>query len=563
MYACINVIASTISSAPLKFLKKNVILKRGEHELYDLFNPPKRPGIPTLRELLYRTFVHMGIDGICYWVFYLEGGKLANVDLKLKKDLTPVLGKNGALLGWVEKRNSVVVAKYDTDMVIPMRYYNPNDPLGGLSPLGAAALSVAQENNIAEWNSSFFKSGMRTPMVLETAKTLTPKQRRDLRKDIGDYYTGSTNGHGAFIADGGIKATPMPLSSKDIDFIEGKQLTREEICAVFGIPPAIVGIFRYSNYSNTKEQRRIFWEQTLLPKMRSLTENIQINLLDSRYADVTIDWDLNDVYGLKPDMLEVSASAKTYFDMGYNHEQIALILDTPLLNPKRLLSFGAKPTPQEELGLYNPAFAPTLPNAVNPPKPVAPKPPAVRPNPTPKPNRPTSTRPKPRAFEGLFRRYSKTVKGSPSCDIEKIRDLWDASVEKEFFAVCQEGVLNLSRTHCFDSWKSHFEKDEEIFKELKGVLEEIKSRIVSLKDYDEDSVVDSVVIDFFGASVYNLSKFTAMKLSGAEKAIVFSEDGSELEVVLKSCYPTEAKFFFKENGTLVFKNHSILPVLEV
>lgn len=569
VYACVNVIASSISSAPLVFYKRKpgkgrVLIERGTHELYDLFNPPKGPEVPSLRELLLRTYTHLGIDGICYWVFYLKRGKLSEVDLKSKHQLFPVKNKAGRLIGWEERKDGRTVATFDVKMVIPMKYYQPSDIYSGLSPLRAAMLSVEQERNIASWNSGFFKSGMRTPMVLETSKTLTPKQRAALRDDVQQFYSGSVNGHGAFIAEGGLKATPVPLSSKDIDFIEGKQLTREEICAVYGVPPAVVGIFRYSNYANTKEQRKIFWEQTLLPKMRSLTDNIQINLLNSDYPDIEIDWDLNDVFGLRPDMTDVANSAASYLQMGYNLEQIALILDMPLLSPRHLGLLGAPGNPK--------------PNETQP---------------TPSNSNVTAGEPKPpkkssqskhdfnvSRIKSLIIKFSKLF---PECKTESglssLEEMWDCSMKKEFDRIYSEAVLEaqeeLGVSCSYEEWKlnhSFLNKSLLIWAELNSLEDQVLDTFSKMKELFfgvenvEEPVLkwrlfleDSKLIDFFSSSLHNLMKCTVYRLNGLKEASVFFENSRETKKIdLSSGYLSEKFLDFSKNS-VIFHSHKISP----
>ena len=591
VYACVNAIASTISSAPIVFYRttksKRELIERDTHELYKLFNPPKAPGIPSLRELLFRTFVHMGITGICYWVFYRKGGKLKDVDLKVYGQMFPVYNAKKELVGWVEKRDGQVIATFDRDMVIPMRYYDPFNPMGGLPPLKSAALAIKQDNNIAEWNAGFFKTGMRTPMVLETDKTLTPKQRKELRKELNDFYSGATNGHGAFIADGGMKATPVPLSAKDLDFIEGKQLTREEICAAYGVPPAIVGIFRYANYSNVKEQRKIFWEQTLLPKMRSLTDLIQINLLNADYPDIEIDWGLNEVFGLKPEMTDVAASAKTYFDMGYNMEQIALILDTPYLSPAYLTRMGAgKGKNLSTLDIQKPQAGPAKPgeNVGTEDATSNGNPPAS--NPKPNPNRPKPANPQRYLKELSLRRekmtdlFDKYITSASQCllpnSLESVKQMYLISAEKEFDRICKDAVCEVGIDYI--EWSKDFQKG--LFPELDDVrrkflfLFDILIRSFSnVKSGQEKLCIDwknyfrDNFTDFFAISIYNLAKHSAMLVKGIDRMQLITLEGESVlevkELPVKTSRVLDGNFLVFEKNSVIVRNCYVSPVLEV
>ena len=254
-------IATVASSAPLAFytdpsMSEKFRLKDEKHNVVLLFNPPKKPFIPSLRELIYRTFIHLGIQGRVFWVFEKKIGIYSEIDLK--GNLIPILthGNCGKLIRWNES-NLMGTFTWTPEQVLPIIYYNPRDlfttdvPITGLSPLQAARQSLDQEFNINAWNTSFFKSGMKTPLLLKSKGTLSKEQKAELRKEIINYYSGIDGGHGALIVSGSVEVTPLTISQKDIDFIEGKKFNREEICSLFGVPPALVGIFEYANFCVT------------------------------------------------------------------------------------------------------------------------------------------------------------------------------------------------------------------------------------------------------------------------------------------------------------------------
>jgi HK97 family phage portal protein len=567
VYACANAIASTISSAPLAFYKKakgsrTLIDKHEGHELYDLFNPPKSPEIPSLRDLLYRTYIHLGLGGLVYWVFTEKKGKLTDVAIRKEGEMFPIKNSRSEIIGWEYKKDGRSIEKYPANLVVVHRYYNPFDENTGLAPLRPAAMSILQEYSIAKWNAGFFRNGMKTPLVLETEKTLTGKQEKELRKNIRDFYTGDEGGHGAFIASGGIKATPVPLSSKDIDFIEGKQLTREEICAAYGVPPAIVGIFRYANYSNVKEQRKIFWEQSLFPKMYSMTSLIQSNILGSRYPDIEVDWALNEVHGLKPDLMDVAASAQVYFNMGYSKSEIALILDSPILDPRELKDQGAIPAPPAP----PPGTAPVpgtpqnQPGVVKPPKPRLPT-----------PNREYyAARNLRRAseFHTAVVRFQKHSDGSGSLDV-----LWENFCSKWIRRIYREVVedlnLELKSSRSFPDY-SLLKGDQEykdlislafgVYSDARSVValtskvspEEAEKVLQKWRDYYKDTVSC-----FLACSIYNRIKFLLLRAfqdSAVVKPLSGPEETAGNEVSLGEEFPVECNGLNLSGESLIFRD---------
>jgi HK97 family phage portal protein len=335
VYACVNIIATTAASAPLAFYKGEAIPKNKitdpDHPVNQLFTTPKEPEIPSLRALLRTTFSYLGITGQVWWVFERKRGQL--VTIEPKTDLKPIFAKdNKTLIGWKYTDSGGKVTNYTLEQVLPILYFNPGDSYSGLSPLSAARLSVETEFNIAGWNSSFFKTGMKNPLLIQSKGTLTKEQKQEIKKEIINYYSGIEGGHGAVLLQGNIEVTPLTVGQKDVDFVMGKKLSREEICSLYGVPPALVGIFEYSNYANTKEQRKIFWENTLLPKMDQIADLIQVNVLNKEFPGIICKWDTSQILGLRPEAKDVADAAKKYAEIGYSPSQIAIILNVPELD---------------------------------------------------------------------------------------------------------------------------------------------------------------------------------------------------------------------------------------
>ncbi len=341
VYAAVNVTARTLAGTPVQFLRED---ETGDPEVITdpadpvnlLFNPPAPPSIPSLRELISRTYIHMGIEGGVFWVFSKEDPTLEQFDtVRTKKlgQLRPVHDDDGRLLGWVEvdKRTQQAVAAFKVDEVLPLFLYNPNAEDAPLSPLSAARLSLESEFQMNAWNAAFFKQGLRNPLAIKLRQKLTPTQEKEFDKKIKKFYGGIDQAQAAIILHGGAEPVDLGMPTKDIEFIEGKKINREEILGVYGVPPAMVGIFEFANYANSREQQKIFWQNTIIPIQEMLKDIINLNLLEPNFPGTKMMFDLSGVEVLQPDPTEIANSAKIYFEIGYNRLEVANILSFPKL----------------------------------------------------------------------------------------------------------------------------------------------------------------------------------------------------------------------------------------
>jgi len=324
VYACIQRIASAAASVP-------PIFRPGESSYVKIFKTPAFPSIPTWARLIENTFILLESRGGAFW--WIRDNKLTLVPIDAAM---PAIDADGQLLGWILFKPGTYTPEQALTLkeILPFIYFNPSNPLHGFSPLLPARLALEQLFNMQAWNAEFFEKGMKSPLAIVFKNRLTPQQEEQIRKRLEKFYAGLKGGQSALVLDSEANVVPLSKGEKEIDFVEGLQLTREEICAAFGVPPALVGIFRYANYANTKEQQRIFWRQTMIPKLRFVEEMINA-YFDFVGVDEEFQFDLSKVEALKEDALDVAKAAEIYLSLGFSREEVAQILNVPTLAPPK------------------------------------------------------------------------------------------------------------------------------------------------------------------------------------------------------------------------------------
>ena len=55
---------------------------------------------------------------------------------------------------------------------------------------------------------------------------------------------------------GGLKWKPYGSPFKDMEFTLGKEMAREDTCAAYGVPPAVAGFYKDSNYAHADAAER-------------------------------------------------------------------------------------------------------------------------------------------------------------------------------------------------------------------------------------------------------------------------------------------------------------------
>ena len=352
-FACINAIADAATSYDFNFFPRGTLSDPDRepvpptHPVHALFRPnAKYPefNIPSRREFLRRIFINMGNYGEIFGSIELKN-KTSGVPVGIFIDppsrYQPVYTNDKVrgrklLSHWAEMdaQGQKTEKRKKPGELLQFSYYNPYDPDRGLTPLAAGRLAIEQEVNMAIWNAGFFKGGIKNPIVILLKRVFgSAKQRKDYIDELKKLYSGFVNGHLPLLAEGGADVRPLFSSVKDLDFIQGKKLSREEICALFGVPPARVGIFEYANYANSFEQRKGFLLNTCKSKMEYVKDIMQNGLLDIHFKDLECDWDyprmerdVEDPVARATELNLTAQAARQYFDMGKTWDEIASIL---------------------------------------------------------------------------------------------------------------------------------------------------------------------------------------------------------------------------------------------
>lgn len=319
VYACVNAIAQSVSSVPLLFKtgpRKDPKVVEDER-LDSLFEAPN----PYMSgsQLIEATLVYLGLTGEAFYIVERES------DREIPKEIwifhphrfkEVVNRETGLISGWVYSKGANKVP-LQTHEVVFFRYFNPYNDYRGLSPLQAARAGIEQDFWAARYNMAFFMNAAQPGGVLETSANLNDDEFHRLLAQFEDRHRGAPKSHRIALLEGGVTYKQTGLSQKDMDFLEQRKWNREEIMAAFKVPKTEVGLYEDVNYATAKTQRKLFWENTLLPKM-ALIEFVLWGQLLRRIdgGRVWAEFDYAGISALQEDRRELVESAQKLWSMG-------------------------------------------------------------------------------------------------------------------------------------------------------------------------------------------------------------------------------------------------------
>ena len=303
-FRCINLIARAIGSVTwiLRKINNNIDDVLYKHPILSLM---ERPNVRQSKTTFVEEAVsQLLLSGNCYIMATKDVDDLPSELHLLRPDrVTVIPGRYTVPAGYeytVENHVRFFPVDVDTGVsdVLHIKLFNPLNDWYGMSPVETALNSIRQHNAIAKQNISFLQNGGRPSGALMYKHTLEPQLRQDLKRDLQTLYEGGRNAGKVMLLEGDFEWKEMGLSPKDLDFISGKEQSAKEIALAFGVPPILVGSMESATFANYKEARYNFWEETILPLLNIISNELSVWIKQIYKTDLQLTYDLDSIPAL-------------------------------------------------------------------------------------------------------------------------------------------------------------------------------------------------------------------------------------------------------------------------
>jgi HK97 family phage portal protein len=153
-----------------------------------------------------------------------------------------------------------------------MKMFNPLDDFYGMSPIEAGAFALDQHNESMKWMQALIQNSAKPSgaLVMKEGLTMGDEQFSRLQATIEANHSGAANAGRPMLLENGLEWQQMGLSPTDMGILETKYSAARDVALAFGVPSQLLGIPGDATYSNYKEARLAFYEDTVLPLLSHL-----------------------------------------------------------------------------------------------------------------------------------------------------------------------------------------------------------------------------------------------------------------------------------------------------
>jgi len=231
-------------------------------------------------DLWMLTESFMGITGNSYW--WIRKNKLGvpwQLWVMETQYMKPAIGKtfDDYIQGFVYRVGTNEVP-FDVEEIVHHKYPNLRSRAVGMSPIEGLADPVTVNAQIYKYEHAIFKNQARPDAVLESDEDLTTTQYNRVKKNWQKTYGGVDKTGQVALLEGGLKYKPISIRPRDLNHLEGRKLTREEIADGLGVPMPLLSPDK-SNLANATVAYRQYMRDTIDPKLKLYEQKMNEQLL--------------------------------------------------------------------------------------------------------------------------------------------------------------------------------------------------------------------------------------------------------------------------------------------
>lgn len=281
--------AKAVAKPVAKYLRGNASLKpwivKGEdieevteHPFLDLMqnvNPFMNGS--DLREL---TSLFLDLTGEAYWYIVRNAlGVPAELWPIPSPYITPVPGKTlkEFIVGYEYERGRVKQTLSIED-VVAFSFPNPANAYAGLSCVRGVADAIYINAKINEYVEAMFENKARPGGIFTPDMTMSAPAITRAQEELKEKYSGARKTGKSMMLPPGITFLPDSLTPEEMAYIEGKKITREEICIAFGVPISVL-VSTDVNRANAESGDYRHAKNGVLPRLRKIEEKLNEKLL--------------------------------------------------------------------------------------------------------------------------------------------------------------------------------------------------------------------------------------------------------------------------------------------
>lgn len=276
-YACINVRANNLSQANVLVQKLQSRQWRELNNPYDyVYNFFQRTNIygQSFSDLIKLASISLDLRGVAYWWILRDNIGTAQQFIPLPSDLSPIFDITGTQLLEYELRQTNRTLKFKPEDVIAFRLPVIDNPYGFKATIDAIPDQIAIDKLQSSFQKHFLKNNARFDGYLFTEQSLTEEQKKELKAQWQSKHGGAENAGKTPVLQGGLQYQQLQSTVREMDYVNSRNLIRDEILTIFQTPKAVLGITDDVNRASALATLTSYIENNIIPFSMNISSKL-------------------------------------------------------------------------------------------------------------------------------------------------------------------------------------------------------------------------------------------------------------------------------------------------
>jgi HK97 family phage portal protein len=227
-------------------------------------------------------------------------------------------------IGWYEYTVDGQVLRLDPSDVVHLRQgINPDNIRLGMSDLEALLREVATDNEAASWTAAMLRNGAVPGVVISPEGDVSASESdlEEVKTKFVQRFGGDQRGQ-PLVMKGPTKVQVLSFSPEQMNLRSLRQIPEERVCAVLGIPAAVIGLGAGLDTTKVgatmREMREQAFESFVIPLQRLIRAELMAQLVPD-FGDLSrlsIEFDLSEVRVLQDDQNALHERARADLTAG-------------------------------------------------------------------------------------------------------------------------------------------------------------------------------------------------------------------------------------------------------
>ncbi len=283
VWACVRKRAGSVASLPcilFRDLPDGGKAKNINHRLYDLLKNGPNPEM-TAQSFWNLVVTHHDTWGNFYGQIVVDDYGAREIwpldpsKCRWKRD-----PKDAGNRLWLEyRRTPSVTDRFEFEEI----FHVANDTLDGitgLSPISMHRQKIGLGLAAQEYGARWFGNGGNPGGILQMKGKLSVEAAKRLKRDWEQAHSGTSNAHRVAVLEEDVTWIPTTIPPDDSQFLQTIKATKEDIAAIFNVPPHKVGLLEHTNRASIEEQNIEWVIDTIKPLCVRIEQSIQRDLIN-------------------------------------------------------------------------------------------------------------------------------------------------------------------------------------------------------------------------------------------------------------------------------------------